>query len=1450
MVLTKSGYQATGEPFSVLEVHRRPIKKTEPSSAMSADNEQEPDQLDLTAKVDRLSSQLESVIAWIHTRTSSLPPARAKEDDGDFPSPRVRVMAAKNKTEGTSVLKEDDDYDPDGASIATLVEERSRPFKVEARIDIPTFDGTVDAEKLDSWIDQLETYFTLYGFSSHEKVAFARLKLSSHALAWWNSYLKDNSDKEVTWGEFSRLLRQEFYPMGYSQDRWFRWHNLKQRHNQTVQEYTTEFRRLAVTLGISLDNEDVFTKYVAGLHRQIQNEIRLYNATGVSSASGIAMAIELKNKPGEQKASEGVQKGTSNHFRDKKHTRKGKPSSSSNVDKFCEHCKISGHEKGKCWKLHPELFPKKWKKDDKSKRAAVTTVFTEAVELGRVEGVDKSLSLMVGPKETVSNPPTVPDEKEELFTLRIQVKQEVIEAIVDTGSQKNLISASLVQKLGLETTPHPRPYPLGWIQKDVELRINRQCKFRFAITNQYIDEVTCEVVPLDICQVIFGSPYLWERDAIYFRRAQKYQFEKDGKKYIINKDNASHAIDLVSACQARRMVNACQKFVLVMIRPIEFENKVSALTMSCRELESQMGKLLGEHAGLFKEACGLPPKRAVEHEIQLISDSTLPNLGMYRNSVLENEEIKRQVNELLEGGVIKPSSSPCGSPVVLVPKKDGGWRMCIDYRALNKITIKNRYPLPRIDDLLDQLKHATVFTKLGLKSGYYQVRIRDDDTWKTAFKTRQGLFEWLVMPFGLCNAPATFMRLMNDALRPYIDDFVIVYLDDILIYSRSWEEHLTHVRKVFELLEKYQLRLNQKKCEFGKRTLVYLGFVVGEEELRVDPDKVKAIRDWPRPRSITEVRSFMGACQYLRKFIRNFSILASSLHALTKANQKFEWTSKHEDTFLLLKRKISEAPVLALPNLQRPFELEADASGYAMGAVLLQEGRPVAYHSEMFQGAQKNYPTYDKELLALHQAVKHWRVYLLGKETVVHTDHRPLQYLQTQSRLQQARHMKWMTYLQQFNLVIKYKKGIHNKMADMLSRPPAATLCLSAVMQVQPTTDEEYAGWYSEDLDFQGALADVEARRPTEFVLRDKLLYKGELLCVPRAAERVCWIREAHTSKVAGHFGVTKTLQNLHRYVFWPRIQQDVVRFVKGCVLCSTSKPANRKVGLYTPLPVPTRPWESVSMDFLGGLPKTRRGHDYLFVVVDRFSKMVVLMPCKKSITGEEAARLFFENVWKIFGLPSSIVSDRDSRFLSKFWCSLWAKMDTKLKRSTAFHPQTDGQTEVVNRTIVHLLRGYNARHPKTWDDSIAFLQFAINHTVHSSTNKAPAEQQLKGEGKKLKPIRYGPFKILRKIGDNAYQLELPVYMEMYSVVNIEKLKPFEPSMLDDEPGETLPTVEDLVTAQETVLAEDAILERKTTTTRRGTRESFRVGRKGQRPSAAKWFSKETGQSQFPHLRF
>ncbi|PWA90212.1 hypothetical protein CTI12_AA103160 [Artemisia annua] len=575
---------------------------------------------DLATKVDKLASQLESIMGWIQAQPSTQPKAHE---------------TPLKETYGFSGFDDEDEDDENGEDInKTMKHDSHHPFKVEAKIDIRTYDGTIDAEKLDSWLDQLETYFTLYGFRSSEKVVFAQLKLTSHALAWWNSQLKIMGNEEISWKKFTLLLRQEFYPMGYVQDRWTRWHNLRLQRGQSVQEYTTEFRRLAVTLGIPIDNVDVFTKYVAGLPLQIQNEIRLHVTTNISNASSIAMAIEQKNKVGGRKFEEGLKSEASNSNHQKEEFKK-RGATNSVANKYCDTCKISGHTEENCWKVHPELFPKKWIKDDRSrKRTTATARVNDVVELESVKEADKSLFLMTKQKEKSSTTKDKPDEKEELFTLNIQVKHEVIDAIIDPGSEKNLISATLVERLGLETTPHPHPYSLGWIKNDVDTQVNRQCKFRFAITNQFIDEVVCEVVPLDVCQVIFGSPYLWELDAIYFRRAQKYQFEKDGKKYLVNRSKGTRNVELLTACQARRMVNASQVVLLTLVRPMESSNKISTLNIN---------------PTLAEDVCDKSPNRVIGHDIQLIADSTLPSIGMYQNSIFENDRIKRHDRRRVEG---------------------------------------------------------------------------------------------------------------------------------------------------------------------------------------------------------------------------------------------------------------------------------------------------------------------------------------------------------------------------------------------------------------------------------------------------------------------------------------------------------------------------------------------------------------------------------------------------------------------------------------------------------------------------------------------------------------------------------------------------------------------------------------------------------------------------------
>ncbi|KAJ9511094.1 hypothetical protein QJQ45_013151 [Haematococcus lacustris] len=389
--------------------------------------------------------------------------------------------------------------------------------------------------------------------------------------------------------------------------------------------------------------------------------------------------------------------------------------------------------------------------------------------------------------------------------------------------------------------------------------------------------------------------------------------------------------------------------------------------------------LLDEYSDVFEPITGLPPERAVGHSIPLQPDAKPPARPSYRMSKPEHDELRRQVTDLLAKGLIEPSSSPFAAPVLFVQKKSGELRMCIDYRQLNKITIRDQYPLPRIDDLFDQLAGKTVFSSLDLQAGYHQIRIPAEDVPKTAFRTPEGHYQFKVLCFGLTNAPATFQRVMNEAFAEVINDCALVYLDDILVMSENTEEHLVHLRRVFDLLRKNKFYAKLSKCEFMKRTLMFLGHIISAQGISVDPCKVTAISNWPVPTSLKTLQSFLGAANYVRKFVHNFSTIAAPLTNLTGPKKdSFPWKAWPQaelDAFNALKQAISNVPMLKLPDHSKPFQVHCDASLEGIGAVLMQDGYPLAYYSRKLIPAEVNYTTGEQELLALVSACQQWRAY-------------------------------------------------------------------------------------------------------------------------------------------------------------------------------------------------------------------------------------------------------------------------------------------------------------------------------------------------------------------------------------------------------------------------------------------------------------------------------------------
>ncbi|GJX09461.1 putative reverse transcriptase domain-containing protein [Tanacetum coccineum] len=430
---------------------------------------------------------------------------------------------------------------------------------------------------------------------------------------------------------------------------------------------------------------------------------------------------------------------------------------------------------------------------------------------------------------------------------------------------------------------------------------------------------------------------------------------------------------------------------------------------------------------------GLPPARPVEFQIDLIPGAAPVARAPYRLAPSEMKELSEQLQELSDKGFIRPSSSPWGAPVLFVKKKDGSFRMCIDYRELNKLTVKNRYPLPRIDDLFDQLQGSSIYSKIDLRSGYHQLRVREQDIPKTAFQTRYGHYEFQVMPFGLTNAPAVFMDLMNRVCKPYLDKFVIVFIDDILIYSKDEKEHEEHLKVILELLKKEKLYAKFSKCEFWIPKVQFLRHVIDSRGIHVDPAKIESIKDWASPKTPTEIRQFLGLAGYYRRFIEGFSKIAKSMTKLTQKGIKFDWGEKEENAFQLIKQKLCSAPILALPEGSEDFVVYCDASHKGLGAVLMQREKVIAYASRQLKVHEKNYTTHDLELGSVVFALKIWRHYLYGTRCTVFTDHKSLQHILDQKELN-MRQRRWLELLSDYDCDIRYHPGKANELVALLWR--------------------------------------------------------------------------------------------------------------------------------------------------------------------------------------------------------------------------------------------------------------------------------------------------------------------------------------------------------------------------------------------------------------------------------
>ncbi|MEN9524269.1 MAG: hypothetical protein RL536_338 [Candidatus Parcubacteria bacterium] len=890
----------------------------------------------------------------------------------------------------------------------------------------------------------------------------------------------------------------------------------------------------------------------------------------------------------------------------------------------------------------------------------------------------------------------------------------------------------------------------------------------------------------------------------------------------------------------------------------------------------------------------VPPHRPHDMAINLDPTKPLPPKSKYYSLSPENERVVDEYVELaLKRGWIEPSNSPVAAGMFIVQQPNGKRRPCVDFRAINSITIGDAYPIPNINDLLFDIAHSCLYTQLDMPDAYHLVRIRAGDEWKTAFKTRKGQYQYRVMCFGLTNSPPVFERFVEMVLKEFIHKDVMVYLDNILIFTKSdtptvtpelMKKHFETVRAVMEQLKKNDLYLRPNKCSFAVKKIDVLGYLVDWHGIHMNPEKQKAVLEWQPPTSVKGMQQFLGFANFYRRFIKDYSKIAKPLTTLTRKTVPYVWTKEADEAFQTLKEKFVNPPVMRFFDPKLETFLETDASDYALGGIVSQKDpttgltHPVSFHSRSLLDAECNYDTHDKELLAIVDSLKFNRPMLLSVPSfTILCDHMNLAYFTKKNNLSQ-RQFRWAVFLADYRFTLIHRAGKLNGNADALSRrtefqkegnPKANEKILFKKMKNTPCqlafNAPELEGTIPGDfpdlpiivsqiqLDDDSPVesnltqtlggGDKAMHPPVRYTLNKDYDHIGISGISLEDKEKI--FQRYHDHPTAGHQGFGKTLELVRRHHSWPKIRDDLHRYIMNCTTCIRSKSKRHKpYGLLMPLAVPITPFDAVSMDFITDLPPSH-GFDTILVFKCRLTKLVHLAATHKDVDTEELVRLFIRNVYRLHGIPRSLVSDRGSLFTSTLWKGITKQLGITSSLSSAFHPQSDGSTEVYNQMIEQYLRVYGNYDQDDWFKWLDLAEFTYNNSINSTTRMTPfmalqgfnpkampvpgientpskAEQwsvncherfeqlrenlksaqddykrfadrrRSKGPDfkvgdkvflsskniktlrpkKKLTPKYFGPFKIIQKINDVAFRLDLPPTWKIHNVFHISLLEP------------------------------------------------------------------------------
>ena len=1181
------------------------------------------------------------------------------------------------------------------------------PVASAIKVALPDkFDGNCNAFR--HFAASLDNFLVLKSASYHSdeiKVRFVGTLLSKDALAWFSGLVNGESPLLKDWKEFMAAFQELFDNPNAQKQAQSSIQRLKQGKG-SVLSYSSRFRTLQRDTGYN--DEALISIFRRGLQDQVQDIL----ATSLTEPTDLEQFINLSIKIDNRLYSRRMEKGSASVPSSNSNQQSSKSASSSSPNDPMDLGAVTRASNGKLTK------------EERDRRFKENLCLYCGDSNHKISDCKKSQSKKTGGNSiAVLAPNSVEDSGPIVMQVSLLLGNGNIiqtRALVDSGATANFIHPDILKLRGeADLLDSSLQFKLANGESVTTDRGLNNVLVQATGKDESQSEVRTDFLVMNVSYpVILGLPWFQE---------------------------AMPVIDWQSRTVVFREENS-----LMVIHPIQ----ESTLPDGVPEDYSKFFKLFRA-----SENVNLPEHRFYDLEINLKENSLQPPyLPMYQLSRKEQEHLKTFIDENLGKGYIRPSSSPSAAPIFFVPKKDGSLRPCIDYRKLNANTILDAHPLPLIDQILGQLTGAKFFTSLDLRGAYNLIRMKEGHEWKAAFRCQYGHFEPLVVQFGLVNAPACFQRFMNSIFFDMLDVSVVIYLDDILIFSKTLAEHKNHVKRVLQRLLDNNLVLKASKCHFHENKVHFLGFVVSGEGISMDPSKTDIIKNFPRPYSVKQLRSFLGFSNFYRRFIKDYSQIAVPLTRMTSKDVPFQWTEGCSNSFLLLKKALLEQVVLPFPNTTCPFFLHTDASDYALGGVLSQKDkdgqlRPIEFYSRKFTAPELNYSVYDKELLSIIECLKHWRHLLISpvSPTTIHTDHRNLLYF-TVARNLKPRHARWAEFLSEFPFTIEFVSGASNPVADALSRPPERDHTLSKkkenALVVLPLDKEpldkepnhslasfsllsitkkdwpEDVAYFLHNDVWPDGLSEEELEFLNDelknFTVKNDKLYRvnnKELKLYRPRDQREGIIKTYH--EYLGHLATNSIIDLIERRSWWPNLKGDLKDYISRCPQCQLSKHSSTVSAPLRPVPSVALPFERWGLDFVQNLPKTKSGNCHIITAIDYATRWIVAKAVKE-MTQETVIQFLYENILINYGSPYEIITDRGKQFLADAVKEFEQRQAIDHHPTTPYHPQTNGMVERMHAMLGHSITTLSESKPERWDEFLLQTIFAIRVRTHAVTRHSP----------------------------------------------------------------------------------------------------------------------------------